>query len=142
MATSADLVLDSSVALALIIPEHEARLAALARTRGLNLGLSGHAVFETFSVLTRLPPPHRLSAHVARIVIERDFPATVHLDPDSAIRALSRLESSGIVGGAVYDGLVALAAASHQVLLLSADRRAAATYASLGIAFELLAFGA
>ena len=38
----------------------------------------------------------------------------------------------------VVDGLVALAAASAECILLSCDRRAAPTYAALGVTFELL----
>jgi predicted nucleic acid-binding protein len=43
---------------------------------------------------------------------------------------LSRI---GIAGGAVYDGLVALAAKEHGVPLATRDARARATYDAIGV---------
>ena len=43
----------------------------------------------------------------------------------------------GIAGGAVYDALVAAAAAEHGITLATRDRRAADTYRALDIDFEL-----
>jgi predicted nucleic acid-binding protein len=43
----------------------------------------------------------------------------------------------GIAGGAVYDALVAATAAEHGITLATRDRRAADTYRSLDIDFEL-----
>ena len=49
---------------------------------------------------------------------------------------LSRL---GIAGGAVYDGLVALAAKEHGVALATRDARARGTYDALGVKVLLVA---
>jgi len=59
MPTSADaeLLVDTSVAVALMVSDHKHHEAVT--LAGVRLGLSGHAAFETFSVLTRLPPPLR-----------------------------------------------------------------------------------
>lgn len=138
MPTSADLLLDTSAAIALITQTAEAHDAVVARTRGLRLGLAGHAAFETYSVLTRLPGELRVSAAGAQRIIEANFPATVHLQSDAATSAVAALANAGIAGGAVYDGLVALAAASTDSVLLSCDRRAAPTYAALAVRFELV----
>jgi hypothetical protein len=44
-----------------------------------------------------------------------------------------------VLGGATYDGLVGLEASAHGETLLTLDRRAAATYRRLGVAFEAIA---
>lgn len=138
MPTSADLLLDTSAAIALISPAAAGHDAITTRTRGVTLGLAGHAAFETYSVLTRLPGAQRVSAAGAQRVIATNFPASVHLAGDVAGRAITELARAGIAGGAVYDGLVGLAAASADRLLVSCDRRAAPTYAALGVTFELV----
>jgi predicted nucleic acid-binding protein len=135
---SADLLLDTSAAIALIAPTAELHAAVTKRTRGVMLGLAGHAVFETYSVLTRLPGELRLSAAGARAVIEANFPASVFLTPQASTRALATLTDAGIAGGAVYDGLVALAAASAGIPLLSCDRRALPIYTALSVRVEIL----
>src|SRR5664279_5002978 len=48
-------LLDTSAAIALLVEDHEAHAATLEAVRGRRLGLAGHAWFETYSVLTRLP---------------------------------------------------------------------------------------
>jgi hypothetical protein len=53
-------------------------------------------------------------------------------------RLPERMETAGIRGGSVYDGLVALTAAAAGVELLSLDSRAAETYTRLGVAHRLL----
>ncbi len=138
MPTSADLLLDSSAALALVNPESAQRAGVLKRVQGHRIGLSGHAEFETYSVLTRLPAPSRISPLEARAILTSTFPATVHLGETDRHGALDTLVDAGIAGGAVYDGLVAQAAAAAKCLLLSCDRRAAGTYLALGVRFEIL----
>ena len=52
---------------------------------------------------------------------------------------LGRMAILGIAGGAVYDGLVGLAAlGASDSVLLSRDLRAAATYARLGVTLEVI----
>lgn len=138
MPTSAELLLDTSAAIALVTPSTDAHEAVVRRTGDAVLGLAGHAVFETFSVLTRLPGALRLSASGARRLIETNFPASVFLSPTQSGRAIAALMEAGIAGGSVYDGLVALAAASAGVTLLSCDRRALQTYAALSVPVEIL----
>ncbi|GAA4489794.1 type II toxin-antitoxin system VapC family toxin [Microbacterium panaciterrae] len=104
----------------------------------MTLGLSGHAVFETYSVLTRLPGGNRFSASYAAHVIAREFPASVALPPHIALNALATFSEAGISGGAVYDGLVGLAAKAAGITLLSCDRRAASAYAALGVGVRLI----
>lgn len=75
--------------------------------------LSGHALAETYSVLTRLPGDLRLTpADAARLLGER-FAAPLLLGHETASRLPAVLGTLGIAGGAVYDALVALAALEH-----------------------------
>lgn len=138
MQTNADLLLDTSAALALIRDADPAHEAAKAAVSGSVLGLAGHALLETYSVLTRLPGTARLRPDRVVEIIERSFPASVALPVEEALRATATLMEAGIAGGAVYDGLVGLAAKSADLPLLSCDRRAAPTYAKLGVDFRLV----
>jgi predicted nucleic acid-binding protein len=60
-ARSAELLVDTSVAVALVVSDHEHHESTFETLRRRKLGLAGHAAFETFSVLTRLPSPARRS---------------------------------------------------------------------------------
>ena len=138
MASRNELLVDTSVAIAFVVEDHEAHddvFQVLARYR---LGLAGHAAFETYSVLTRLPAPARRSPAVVLEVLESNFPATRHLTGTDASATLRSLPELGIAGGSVYDALVAATARSHGLPLATRDRRAASTYAILGVEVELL----
>jgi len=136
--TSAEpLLLDTSAALALVLADHEQHAVVVASVRGLGLGLCGHAAFEVFSVLTRLPAASRLGrADAARVIAS--FTHTRLLGTRAAARLLRDLPALGIAGGAVYDALVGAAAVEHELELLSLDRRAAATYRELGVRVRML----
>jgi len=64
-----DALLDTSTAIALLIADHDGHAATVEATRGMRLGLAGHAWFETYSVLTRLPGDLRLTpTDAARLI--------------------------------------------------------------------------
>ncbi|UUT34476.1 PIN domain-containing protein [Microbacterium elymi] len=132
------LLLDTSAALALLILDHEAHVAVAARVRGHELGLAGHAAFETFSILTRQPRPWRLSPAAAHRAIRAGFPAGHQLSTDGADRLFAQLPAAGIGGGAVFDALVAAAAHEAETLMISRDRRAATVYRAIGAAVEFV----
>lgn len=138
MPTSADLLLDTSAALALLRDADPAHAAVTEAAAGSVLGLAGHALFETFSVLTRLPGSARLRPERVAEIVQRSFPASVALPAAEALEATTTFVSAGIAGGAVYDGLVGLAARSAGIALLSCDRRAESTYARLGVDVRLI----
>ena len=52
---------------------------------------------------------------------------------------LERLAAAGVLGGATYDGLVALEAVAHGVTLLTLHERALSTYRRLGAPFRVIA---
>lgn len=133
------LLLDTSVAVALAVGDHVAHAAAIDAVGGFHLGLSGHAYFETFSVLTRIPPPSRRDAREVEKLLSQNFPGTVFLGIPGAEALGQRFAELVISGGSVYDALVAAAAGEHGVKLLSRDSRAADTYRLMGIDFDLMA---
>jgi predicted nucleic acid-binding protein len=141
MPTSADrpqLLIDTSVAVALAVADHEHHQATRKAIGGRSCGLSGHAAFETFSVLTRLPPPNRRTPRAVARLLAHNFPGSRFLGGQAAEQLQARLAPLGIAGGAVYDALVAAAAAEHGITLATRDRRAAETYRALDIGFELI----
>lgn len=139
MTSSAEpLLLDTSAAIAYVDPDHLGHAAVRTATVGQTLGLAGHAVFETLSVLTRLPAPKRVSAADARRLIEKSFPECRFLDPAIAAGLLAEFVERGAIGGAVYDGLVGAAARASGCLLLTCDRRARETYDALRVRHSLV----
>ncbi len=134
-----EVLLDTSVAVALVVSDHDHHATTFRALAHRELGLAGHAAFETFSVLTRLPPPaRRTPAAVARL-LAANFPHTRFLSPRGAASLLARLESTGIAGGSVYDALVGAAAVEHRSPLATRDQRAVDTYRTLGVEVEILA---
>jgi len=129
---------DTSVAVAALESGHPAHERCRRRVIQTSAGLSGHAAFETFSVLTRMPGLSRLDPPVAIEVLEIDFPQRCWLSPEQSADLLGRCGSVGIVGGAVYDALVGEAARVNECTLLTRDRRAQRTYDLLGVIYEFL----
>lgn len=137
MTPRAPLLVDTSFAVALVVADHARHRVTAKAVKGKRLGLAGHAWFETYSVLTRLPAPHRRAPAAVATLLEHEFPATRYLSPEAAAAAAASVSSLGIGGGAVYDALVAAAAVEHGSKLLSRDRRAADVYGLIGADFEL-----
>lgn len=133
-----ELLIDTSVAVALVAAGHEHHQATRKAVGDRRCGLSGHAAFETFSVLTRMPPPNRRTPHAVARLLAHNFPGSRFLSAEGTRRLHARLAQLGIAGGAVYDALVAATAAEHGITLATRDRRAAETYRALDIEFELI----
>jgi predicted nucleic acid-binding protein len=142
MSTSASepvLLVDASVAIALALRDHDHHETTFEALGERRLGLSGHAAFETFSVLTRLPAPARRTAATVARLLAANFPDSRFLSAEGSTALLAGLQRSGIAGGAIYDALVGATAAEHGLVLATRDRRALETYRRLGVATELLA---
>ena len=135
----AELLVDTSIAVALTVADHEHHERTFTALGDRRLGLAGHAAFETFSVLTRLPAPaRRTPATVARLLAV-SFPHTRFLDAGAAASLFAELATLGIAGGAVYDALVGACANEHGLALATRDRRALETYRALDVRVELVA---
>lgn len=97
-------------------------------------------MLETYSVLTRLPGGFALPERLAAEAIARRFGDPPLRLPDARRNVLlTTLASAGVLGGATYDGLVALEAAAHGRTLLTLDRRAQDAYRRLGVPFRVIA---
>ena len=128
-----EILVDTSVAVALCVADHEGRAAALSIVDGMRIGRAGHAAFEAFSVLTRLPGLARRTPTAVGRLLAANFPYSRFLDEKAAAEGLGRLAGTGIAGGAVYDALVASAAAKHQVPLATRDTCALRTYRAFDV---------
>ncbi len=134
-----DLLVDTSVAVALVVADHEAHARTTDAVEARTLGLAGHAWFETYSVLTRLPPPaRRRPSEVARL-LAHDFPSSRFLHADAHEELAVRLAGLGVAGGGVYDALVGAAARHHGLPLATRDTRAVGVYRALEVNVEVLA---
>ena len=133
-----DVLADTSVAVAVVVEDHEHHAATLRAIGNRRLGLAGHAAFETFSVLTRLPPPARRSPEAVVRLIRANFPSIKYLTASGTEAFLPELASVGIAGGSVYDALVGAAAAESGLVLLTRDARSLPVYRSLHVDVEVL----
>lgn len=132
------IAVDSTVVVAGFASWHERHDAAREVLDG-GPRLVAHATLEAYSVLTRLPPPHRAPAEIVVEFLRRRFPEPYLAPQDTTYRALIvELASSRIVGGACYDALIAKTAAGHNATLITCDGRAAGTYEAVGATARLL----
>jgi predicted nucleic acid-binding protein len=79
------------------------------------------ALIETYSVLTRLPAPHRLSPAAARSVVEANFLTRVKivaLDAEAYGTILRGAPGAGVSGGRTYDAVIAACAKKEGVQTL------------------------
>lgn len=132
------LLVDTSAAVALVLAGHERHATTLEALGDRRLGLAGHAAFETFSVLTRLPAPVRRTPVAVARLLSANFPDSRFLSSAGTASLLALLPKLGIAGGSVYDALVGAAAAEHHLALATRDRRALETYRALEVTAELI----
>lgn len=131
------IAVDSSVLVAGFASWHEQHDEA--RRALVGARVVGHALVEAYSVLTRLPSPHRAPADVAAAFLERVSAGAPLVLAADAWRALpGRLSALGISGGASYDALIAATALACDAELLSLDGRAAPTYRAVGVRYRML----
>jgi predicted nucleic acid-binding protein len=131
---------DTSVLVAAFASWHEHHEIAFAAIGRIDAVVT-HCLLETYSVLTRLPPPHRMAADVTAEYLERSFGrhAAIVLPAGDQRALVSRCASQGLSGGSVYDALIAATCAHAGLRLLTLDARARRTYLALAVDHELLA---
>lgn len=132
------LAVDTSVAVPLLVATHEAHASVAAWAAGRTLVLCGHALAETYSVLTRLPGGARVAPSDAVRLIDESFAKGLALSEDGVAEVHRVLADRGVAGGATYDGLVGLTAREHDVVLATRDARARSTYEAIGVAVEVV----
>ncbi|EIV92739.1 type II toxin-antitoxin system VapC family toxin [Frankia sp. QA3] len=132
------IAVDTSVAIPLLVRSHQHHADVVRWWDGQELTLSGHTLAETYSVLTRLPGNTRLSGPDAAHLLDARFTAPLALSGSPVQKVHTTLSQLGIAGGAVYDGLVALAAKEHGLALATRDARARGTYDAVGVTVILV----
>lgn len=129
---------DTSIAVALLLRDHQAYSVVTSWCRGRRLALCGHAWIETYAVLTRLPGTARITPGDALRLLDSNFSAPLSPRPQTLRAAVEILARAGIAGGATYDAWVALAARDNDAVLASRDARAEATYRRLGVEVQMV----
>jgi predicted nucleic acid-binding protein len=107
---------------------HSATAEDLARRakRGETLVAAGPVLVETYAVLTRLPPPHRMKARDVLAALEGSFGEAdvVALNGTETWALLKALPRPGIAGGSAYDAQIAACARKAQAdVILTWNRR-------------------
>lgn len=106
---------------------------------GGGVSLVDHCALETYSVLTRLPPPNRVDPAVAREYLATQFAGPLlRLSAGAYRQFVLELFAVGVSGSAVYDALVASTELAHGMGLITCDRRALAVYERYGVTARLL----
>jgi predicted nucleic acid-binding protein len=90
-------------------PHHEASLAVFLRSDKKRGSCAAHSLAEVYATLTRLPGKHRASASEAMLFLEnmQERLVLISLDAEEYWRAVMHSAESGIVGGMIYDALLA-----------------------------------
>ena len=109
---------DASCIVAAVSSWHEHHERAINEIQSLlkkkqRMIIAGHSLIEAYSVLTRLPAPHRISAKDANTVLQANFVKNVKTIALTASAYRSLLDSAsgtGISGGRIYDALIAASA--------------------------------
>ena len=130
-------IVDTSVVVPALLTGHQSHDLARRFVDADAPSIAGHALVESFSVLTRLPGL-RLAAEDALRLLSSSFPDVCALDEPKHHQVVRVLAEAGVEGGAVYDGLVGLAAKAAERELVTMDARASSTYRRLGVRFRLL----
>ena len=101
--------------------------------------MPAHAAMETYSVLTRLPDPFRFTPDTARALVIENFNEPFLLLSDLGYRALIEIApTKGIMGGAIYDAVIAAVVNEAEGTLMTRDRRAIPVYDALDVAWEFV----
>lgn len=124
---------DTSVVIAAYASWHEAHEASR-RLLDDSPRLPGHAALEAYSVLTRLPPPHRAPAGQVQAFLQAEFREPWLALPGQELASLiGRLAELGVTGGGTYDALIGATAMNAGATLITRDRRARTVYDQLGV---------
>jgi predicted nucleic acid-binding protein len=88
---------------------HQASLKLFIRFDKSTGCCGAHSLVEVFSTLTRMPGKHRISGEQAMLFIAdiRERLSLIALDGDEYAKALEHSAARGIVGGGIYDAMLA-----------------------------------
>ena len=131
-------VVDTSVIVASFASWHELHSIADATIDSKQLAI-GHAIIESYSVLTRLPLPHRAPPNLVQEYINDRFPKPyLVLTGNELATFIESLPSLKIHGGSTYDALIAMTAKQFGHQLITCDSRAIPVYDAIGVEYITL----
>jgi predicted nucleic acid-binding protein len=117
--------------------EIESRIAGRAK-----MMVAAPALIEAYAVLTRLPPPHRLSPQTALTLLESNFlkwGTVIALNAKSYQALLLATAKNNVAGGRAYDAVIGACAELAQVLTVLTFN--ATDFAALGHDYEVVVPG-
>lgn len=113
---------DTSVLIAALLVEHSNHAAALSKLELARLGevqgyLSTHSLAELYSVMTRLPPPLRVTPGEAVVILAdlTEYIEPVPLVANDYQRAIALMAKLNLPGGGIFDAVIAQAALKASV---------------------------
>ena len=131
---------DTSVVVAALLGWHENHPAARAALdRGLAAGraiLPAPVLVEAYSVMTRLPAPHRISSGDAAALLGDTFRGVpvIALEPKEIWTLIAWLDERNVTGGRAYDGhILACAKKAQAARLLTLNAKDFLAFDSAGI---------
>jgi predicted nucleic acid-binding protein len=103
---------DTSVLIPVFIEDHEHHersLKAFVEADKRRDCCAGHSLAEVYATMTRLPGRHRLSGEQVLLFLEsiRERLSLITLTGDEYYAAIKEAAAAGIVGGTIYDALIA-----------------------------------
>src|SRR5215470_4755219 len=103
---------DASVLVAAFVEEHQHHQRSferLEKAEKKRACCAAHSLAELYSTLTRLPGSHRLSGEQALLFLDsvRERLETISLDSDEYVNAIEEASADGVIGGTIYDALLA-----------------------------------
>jgi predicted nucleic acid-binding protein len=107
---------DTSVLLPVFLEDHEhheASLKAFLRVRKEDGCCGAHSLAELYATATRLPGKHRLGGEQVLLFLENvvERLTTIALTGDEYYHAIKAAAVKGVIGGTIYDALLAQCAA-------------------------------
>jgi len=117
--------------------EIESRLAGRAK-----MMVAAPALIEAYAVLTRLPPPHRLSPQTVLTLLENNFlklGTVIALNAKSYQNLLLAAPKNNVAGGRAYDAVIGACAEQAQVSAVLTFN--ASDFAALGQDYDIVVPG-
>ncbi len=106
---------DTSVLVAVFYGDHQhhaASLDAFLKFDRKQAGCGAHGLAEVYASLTRMPGKHRISGEQAMLFLGtmRERLTVIALSVEDYFRGMENFAAAGVVGGTIYDGVLALCA--------------------------------
>ncbi len=117
------ILFDTSILIAAFVeshPKHKNALSFLIRAKNkeFELFISAHTILEVYSVLTSAPFKPKITAEVAKKLIETNIKTIakiIYLTDKDYFRVVKKMSNSNLIGGIVYDAIIVECALNSKV---------------------------